>query len=185
MFGGPAGSPLLTVRGSNKRQSRGRHTTKAGETFGVVAARRGTGRPCLAGGFLARNGRGAARKGYPCGDEPLETLAAARTWGPRGCAACRVTALALLAVTAAVAVLLAVRSHLAWPPVVVAVLGLPPCRPCTWPGPRCPAGSARRNQVAVTSRPLAAWQAVGCGGAGRASGDRRRPDAGVCPPAAR
>ena len=42
------------------------------------------------------------------------------------------TALAVLAVTAALAVLLAVLSHLAWPPVVVAILGTVPALYLAW-----------------------------------------------------
>src|SRR5260370_37533439 len=44
----------------------------------------------------------------------------------------RVTALAVLIVTAALAVLLAVLSHLAWPPVVVAILGTLPALYLAW-----------------------------------------------------
>ena len=53
-------------------------------------------------------------------------------WRPRkpagraGARRAGVTALAVLLVTAALAVLLAVRYHLAWPPVVVAILGTLP-----------------------------------------------------------
>ena len=43
-----------------------------------------------------------------------------------------VTALALLAVTAALALLLAVLSHLAWPPVLVSILGSVPALYLAW-----------------------------------------------------
>jgi hypothetical protein len=88
-----------------------------------------------------------------------------------------VTALAVLIVTAALAVLLAVVFHLAWPPVVVAILGTLPTLYLAWlavpgvinpPDPRC------REQAGL-------WPpggVVGSGGAGRAQDDRLRPDAG-------
>jgi len=63
---------------------------------------------------------------YPWGDRPLETLAPAQARGQR--AARRGRALGVLLVTAALAVLLAVLSHLAWPPVVVTILGAMPGR---------------------------------------------------------
>lgn len=61
-----------------------------------------------------------------------------RHWHPRGPGGraavrrARVTALAVLIVTAALAVLLAVLSHLAWPPVVVAILGTLPTLYLAW-----------------------------------------------------
>ena len=82
--------------------------------------------------FLARSVRGAGAVVYPCGDGPLETLAPAQAAGRAGARRAGVTALALLAVTAALAVLLAVLFHLAWPPVVVAILGTLPALYLAW-----------------------------------------------------
>ena len=56
----------------------------------------------------------------------------------------RVTVLALLAVTAALAVLLAVLSHQPWPPVLVSILGTLPALYVGWlavPGAISPPGS--------------------------------------------
>src|SRR5271165_518109 len=56
-----------------------------------------------------------------------------------------VTALALLAVTAALAVLLALSFHLAWPPVLVSIVGTVPALYLAWPavpGAISPLGSA-------------------------------------------
>ena len=67
------------------------------------------------------------------------------------------TALAVLVVTAALAVLLAVLSHLAWPPVLVAILGTVPALYLAWlavPG-------VISRQTARTSRPMAAWRGGG------------------------
>lgn len=61
-----------------------------------------------------------------------------RRWQPRrpegraGGRRAGVTALAVLLVTAALAVLLAVRYHLAWPPLVVAILGTLPALYLAW-----------------------------------------------------
>jgi hypothetical protein len=59
-----------------------------------------------------------------------------RRWRPRrpagGARRAGVTALGVLAVTAALAVLLAVLSHLAWPPVLVSVVGAVPAAYFAW-----------------------------------------------------
>ena len=103
-----------------------------------------------------------ARVVYPCGDGRVETLAAAQAWGPRGCAACRVTALvpACGDRRAGGAACGAVS-----PGVAAGGSGDPGHRagPVPGLGPRCLAGSARRNPAPWTSRRLAArW------GSGRA-----------------
>ena len=105
-----------------------------------------------------------------------------RRWRPRrsavGARRAGVRALGVLVVTAALAVLLAVWSHLARPPAAVAILGT---MPALYLALGC---AARRHQPA---RPrhrgqAGAWPpcgAVGPGGTGRASRHRRRPDAGI------
>ena len=88
-----------------------------------------------------------------------------RRWRPRrpagraGTRRARVTALAVLIVTAALAVLLAVLSHLAWPPVVVAILGTVPALYLAWlavPGVISPPGPGTANKPA-SGRPAKQW----------------------------
>ena len=105
-----------------------------------------------------------------------------RPAGRAGARRAGVTALALLVVTAALAVLLAVLFHLAWPPVLVSILGTVPTLYLAWL--RCPAPSARQAPAAEKPAYGRRCGAVGSGGAGRAPGDRRRADAGVYPQAA-
>ena len=90
-----------------------------------------------------------------------------RSRKPRGRAAARragVKAIALLAVTAALALLLAVLSHQAWPPVLVAILGTLPALYLAWlavPGAVSPPGSAVGKPV--HGRPVAQWPPVDLG----------------------
>ena len=75
----------------------------------------------------------------------------------------RVTALALLAVTAAAAVLVAVLSHQAWPPVLVSILGTLPALYVAWlavPGVISPPEPAKKL---VYGRPAARWNPVDLG----------------------
>jgi threonine/homoserine/homoserine lactone efflux protein len=61
-----------------------------------------------------------------------------------------VRALGVLVVTAVLAVLLAVLFHLAWPPVVVAILGTVPALYLAWaalPGAISPPGRGRRGRA--------------------------------------
>jgi hypothetical protein len=76
-----------------------------------------------------------------------------------------VTALALLIVTAALAVLLAVLSHLAWPPVVVAILGTVPALYLAWlavPGAIIPPEPGAANKQA-SARLAGQWDPVELG----------------------
>lgn len=75
----------------------------------------------------------------------------------------RVTALALLVVTAALAVLLAFLSHQAWPPVLVSILGTLPALYVAWlavPGVISPPEPARKL---TRGRPAAQWNPVDLG----------------------
>ncbi len=92
-----------------------------------------------------------------------------RRWRPRrpagGTRRAGVVALGVLVVTAALAVLLAVLSHLAWPPVVVAILGTVPALYLAWaalPGAISPPGpGAADNPVHV--RHVEQWDPVELG----------------------
>ena len=75
------------------------------------------------------------------------------------------TALAVLVVTAGLAVLLAVLFHLAWPPVVVAIVGTLPTLYLAWlavPGVISPPGPASAK-TPVFGRPVRAWDPVELG----------------------
>jgi hypothetical protein len=75
----------------------------------------------------------------------------------------RVTTLVLLAVTAALAVLLAVLSHQAWPPVLVSILGTLPALYVAWltvPGVTSPPEPAKKL---AHGRPAAQWNPVDLG----------------------
>ena len=77
----------------------------------------------------------------------------------------RVTVLALLVVTVALALLLAVRYHLAWPPVVVSILGGVPALYVAWlavPGVISPPES-RAAGIPAYGRPVARWDPVELG----------------------
>ena len=82
----------------------------------------------------------------------------------------------MIAVTAALAVLLAVLFHLGVAAVVVAILGTVPALYLAW---------AALPGAANGTGFWPSCGAVGSGGTGRAPGDRRRPDAGIHPEAAR
>src|SRR5208282_1963738 len=64
--------------------------------------------------------------------DPWRRWRSRRPGGRTGTRRAGVTALALLAVTTALALLLAVRYHLAWPPVVVTILGGVPIFYVAW-----------------------------------------------------
>ncbi len=88
-----------------------------------------------------------------------------RPTGRAGVRRARVTALALLIVTAAAAVLVAVLSDLAWPPVVVAILGTLPALYLTWlavPGVVNPPESAAAERPAP-GHPAAQWESAKLG----------------------
>ena len=121
---------------------------------------------------------------YPCGDGPLETLALAQAAGRAGARRAGVTALAVLVVTAALALLLAVLFHLAWPPVVVAILGTVPALYLAWlavPGAISPPEPGAADKPAY-GRPAGQWDPVELGVHQVIGGGA---DAAVCPPAAR
>ena len=89
-------------------------------------------------------------------------------------------ALFFFAVTVALALLLAVRYRLAWPPVAVSILGGVPTLYVAWlavPGVLSPPISGHGH--------TSLWPpggAMGSSGTRRAPGDGRRPDACICPP---
>ncbi len=93
-----------------------------------------------------------------------------------------VTALGVLAVTAALAVLVAVRYHLAWPPVLVAILGTVPALYLAWaalPGAISPPGPGAADKP-VYGRHVEQWDPVELGvhpviGGGPMSAYIRRP----------
>ena len=88
---------------------------------------------------------------YPCGDVSLERLALARARVPGSPRHAGWTALALLTVTAALGVLLAVLSRLAWPPVLVSIIGtLPALYLAGW---QYPAWTALRKGRFMAARP--------------------------------
>ena len=94
-----------------------------------------------------------------------KTLALALAGGRVSARRAGVTALALLAVTAALAVLLAVSFRLAWPPVLVSILGSVPGLYVGWlavPGVISPPGSAAADKPAY-GRPAARWDPVELG----------------------
>jgi uncharacterized protein YidB (DUF937 family) len=70
------------------------------------------------------------------------------------------TALALLAVTTALAVLLAVLSHLAWPPVLVSIIGTLPTLYLAWLAVPGAVSAAKRT---VHGRPVRLWDPVDLG----------------------
>ena len=98
----------------------------------------------------------------------MDRLRSWRSLRPTGRAGARragVTALAILVVTAALAVLLAVLSHLAWPPVLVTILGGVPTLYLAWaalPGAiTLPEG--RAVKVAAPGRLAGRWEPVELG----------------------
>jgi len=91
-----------------------------------------------------------------------------RSRGPAGRATMRraVTALAVLLVTAAAAVLLAVVTHTAWPPVVVAILGTLPALYVAWlavPGGRREGARAAPAERPAFGLPVNEWTPVELG----------------------
>jgi len=98
--------------------------------------------------------------------ERLRTWHLGKPTGHAGLKRARVTALAVLIVTALAAVLLAVLSHLAWPPVAVAILGTLPALYLAWlavPGVvRSPEHAAVVGRP-VRGRPVAEWRSVDLG----------------------
>ncbi len=92
-----------------------------------------------------------------------------RRWRPRrpagGARRAGVKALGVLVVTAALAVLLAVLFHLAWPPVVVAILGTVPALYLAWaalPGAISPPGPGAADKP-VYGRHVEQWDPVELG----------------------
>ena len=119
-----------------------------------------------------------------CISAAMDGLSRWRSRLPGGRAGARragVSALALFAGTAALAVLVAVLFHLAWPPWWWRSWRMPALY-LAWlavPGVSSPEPAAAEKPA--HGRPA---RDVESGGAGRAPGDRRRADAAVCPPAA-
>ena len=102
---------------------------------------------------------------YLCGDGRFVTLALAPARGRVSARRAGVSALAVFAGTAALAVLVAVLSGLAWPPVIVAILGTVPALYLAWlavPGAISPQGSAAADKP-VHGRPAARWDPVELG----------------------
>jgi hypothetical protein len=140
--------------------------------YGKQASQRPGGNPVVIPGAKCPRCRALV---YLRGDGPFETLAGAQVDGTRGCATRWDDSAGPVAVTVTLALLLAVVSHQARPPVLVSILLGVPTLYVAWlavPGVRLP-GSAAAGK-ATRGRPATS---VGFGGAGRASGDRRRPDA--------
>lgn len=125
----------------------------------------GAGRPVILAGPGSAVQRGALV--YP---DPA-VMDRRRRWLPRrltsraGVLRARVTVLALLALTVALAFMLAVRYHLAWPPVVVSILGGVPALYVAWlavPGVIRPPESPAAGMPAY-GRPVPRWDPVELG----------------------
>jgi hypothetical protein len=108
-----------------------------------------------------------------------------RRWRPRrpagraGARRARATALVLFAVTAALAILLAVQYHLAWQPVVVATLGTVPALYLAWaalPGALGPAEPAVPGKPAY-GRCCRSFRVSVAASSLVSAGDGRRPRA--------
>ena len=100
---------------------------------------------------------------------PYTVLGMRARWLPRrptsraGVQRARVTALILFAATTALAVLLAILSHLAWPPVLVGILATAPALYVAWlavPGVISPPEPAKKL---AHGRPVAQWNPVDLG----------------------
>jgi hypothetical protein len=123
--------------------------------------------PTSGRGFLAQNIRSAGHIWYI----PAVMDFWRRRWRPRKSAGradaqlAGVTALVLLVATATLALLLALSFHLAWPPVLVSIVGTLPALYLAWlavPGVISPPESAAADKPAY-GRPAARWDPVELG----------------------